>query len=136
MFEADINYLAVLLGGIAAQPLGALWYAPGVFGSRWMALRGLTPEDVQGDGRVGYVVGLLASLVVAYGLARLADMVDADSVGDCIALAAFVWVSFAATVQATQIAFSKTRSLALFGIEGGYQLASFLLIGAIVGAFQ
>jgi hypothetical protein len=37
---------------------------------------------------------------------------------------------------ATQIAFSKSQSVALFAIEGGYWLVSFLAIGAIVGAFQ
>jgi hypothetical protein len=135
LFDADINYLAVLLGGIAAQPLGALWYGP-LFSERWMALRGYTREELQGDGTVGYVVAFLAALVVAYGLARLADMVDADSVGDCIALGAFAWAVFTAPVQATQIAFSRTQSVALFAIEGGYWLASFVAIGAIVGAFQ
>jgi hypothetical protein len=63
-------------------------------------------------------------------------MAGAGDVGECIALAAFCWVSFAAAVQATQIAFSTTRSVALFAIEGGYWLVSFVAIGAIVGAFQ
>lgn len=137
LFEADVNYLAVVLGGIAAQPLGALWYSK-LFGAMWMRRRGYTAADIQGGGSAGYVVGFIASLVVAYTLARLVDMVGADSVGDCIAIAAFVWAGFAATVQATQIAFSPkaTSPAALFAIEGGYQLASFVLIGAIIGAFQ
>ncbi|MEA2271360.1 MAG: hypothetical protein QOI98_68 [Solirubrobacteraceae bacterium] len=136
MFDADINYLAVLLGGIAVQPLGALWYTT-LFGKPWMRLRGYDQSDVQGgSANVGYFVGFVSALVVAYGLARLSDMVDANSVGDCIALAAFVWSVFAAPVQATQIAFSKTQSATLFAIEGGYWLASFVAMGAIVGAFQ
>ncbi len=136
LFEADVNYLAVLIGGVAAQPLGALWYSPALFATPWMRLRGYSQEDVAGGGGVGYVVAFVASLVVAYGLARLCDMVGADSVGECIAIGAFAWVSFAGAVQATQLAFSRTRSPALFAIEGGYQLASFVLIGAIVGLFQ
>ena len=136
LFDADINYLAVILGGVAAQPLGALWYSRAAFGPTWMRLRRYSEADVQGGGRVGYAVAFLASLLVAYTLARLVDMVGADSVGDCIAVAAFVWAGFAAAVQATQIAFSTTRSPTLFAIEGGYQLASFVVIGAIVGAFQ
>jgi hypothetical protein len=136
LFDADINYLAVILGAIAAQPLGALWYSRSVFGTTWMQLRGYTEEDVAHGGPAPYVVGFLAALVVAYSLARLVDMVGADSVGECIAIAAFVWAGFAATVQATQIAFSPRRSVGLFGVEGGYQLTSFVVIGLIVGLFQ
>jgi len=82
--------------------------------------------------------GLIAALVIAYGFARLADMVGADSVGDCIALAVFAWVSFTATVQAMQINFSPgvTNKASLFAIEGGFHLVSFAVIGAIIGAFQ
>ena len=136
LFDADINYLAVILGAIAAQPLGALWYSRAVLGTRWMELRGYTEQDVAEGGRTPYVVAFLAALVIAYSLARLVDMVGADSVGECIAVAAFVWAGFAATVQATQIAFSPRRSLGLFSVEGGYQLTSFVVIGLIVGLFQ
>jgi uncharacterized protein DUF1761 len=135
LFDADINYLAVILGAIAAQPLGVLWYSR-LFGTRWMELRGYTEADVAEGGRFPYVIGFLAPLVVAYTLARLVDMVGADSVGECVAIAAFVWAGFAATVQATQIAFSPRGSLGLFGIEGGFQLTSFVIIGVIVGLFQ
>jgi Protein of unknown function (DUF1761) len=138
LFEADVNYLAVVLAGLAAQPLGFLWYSQ-LFGRQWMAARGYSEQDVQADARPAvYLVPLVAALVIAYGFARLCDMVGADSVGDCIAVAAFVWISFTATVQAMQINFSPTASdkVAVFGIEGGFQLASFVLIGAIIGAFQ
>jgi Protein of unknown function (DUF1761) len=138
LFEADVNYLAVILGAIAVQPLGFLWYSQ-LFGTRWMQVRGYSEDDVRGDATSAvYVVPLFVAAVIAYGLARLVDMVGADSVGDCIAVAAFVWVSFAAAVQAGQINFSPhaTNKVAVFGIEGGFQLASFVIIGAIIGAFQ
>ena len=135
-FEADINYLAVVLGAIVAQPIGFVWYSPALFAGRWMELRGYTREDVQGGGSTPYVVGFVAALVASYGLARLADMTGALDVGESIALAAFCWASFTAIAVATQIAFSQNQSVALFAIESGYWLASLLAIGAIVGAFQ
>lgn len=137
LFEADVNYLAVVLGAIAVQPLGFLWYGR-LFQSAWMEQRGLTRADGEGGGPVLYAMPFVAALLIAYGFARLDDMVGADSVGDCIATAAFAWVSFAGTVQAIQITFSPRvpNKVRLFGIEGGYQLASFLIIGAIIGAFQ
>lgn len=135
IFDADVNFLAVALGAIAVQPLGAVWYST-LFQEPWMRLRGYTTEDVGASAGPAYAVGFLASLLVAYMLSRVVDMVGAESVGDCIAVGAFLWVGFAAPVQATQIAFSKTQSVPLFAIEGGYQLASFALIGLIVGLFQ
>ena len=138
LFEADVNYLAVILGTLAAQMLGFAWYSA-LFSRRWMAARGYSESDVRGDANPAvYAVPLVVAALIAYGLSRLVDMVGADSVGDCVAVAAFVWVSFAASVQAGQINFSPNvnNKVAVFAIEGGYQLISFLIIGAIIGAFQ
>ena len=138
LFEADVNYLAVILGALAVQVLGFLWYST-LFQKPWMAARAIDPSEGEGDpGPAVYLVPLACALIVAYTFARLADMVGAGDVGECIALAAFVWVGFAGTVQLTQINFSesKVKRLPTFLIEGGYQLASFVIIGAIVGAFQ
>jgi hypothetical protein len=137
IFEADVNYLAVILGVIAAQALGFLWYST-MFGERWMAARGYSAEQVQGDASpTVYVAPMVVAALIAYGLSRLVDMVGADDVGECIAVAAFVWICFAGAVQAGQINFSPgADKVKTFTIEGGYQLASFVIIGAIIGAFQ
>lgn len=138
MFDADVNYLAVILAAAVAQPLGFLWYGP-LFGQAWMRARGYTEQDIEGGGgAVFFVVPVLASLVIAYTLARLVDMVGADSVGDCIAVAAFVWAGFMGTATAMQLTFSPKASnkLGLFAIEGGFYLAMALVAGAIIGAFQ
>jgi hypothetical protein len=137
-FEADVNYLAVILAALAAQALGFLWYGP-LFGGRWMALRGYSEADVRADASpMVYILPLLAAIVIAYVLARLVDMAGADSVGDCIAVAVFAWSGFTATATAMQINFSPhaTNKPLLFAVEGGYYLALFLIAGAIIGAFQ
>jgi len=139
LFGADINYLAVILGALAVQFLGFLWYGS-LLRDPWIAARGIDISDTEGSdtGPAMYLVPLACSLVIAYTLARLADMTGAGDIGECVALAAFVWVGFSGTVQLTQINFSeaKVKRLPTFVIEGGYQLASFLIIGALVGAFQ
>jgi hypothetical protein len=138
LFEADVNYLAVILGALAVQVLGFLWYSK-LFYKPWVDARAIDPSEGEGDaGAAMYLVPLVCALIVAYTFARLADMVGAGDVGECIALAAFVWVGFAGTVQLTQINFSdaKVKRMPTFLIEGGYQLASFVIIGAVIGAFQ
>ena len=137
LFEADVNYLAVLLAVIATQVLGFLWYGK-MFYKPWVAARSIDVSAEENPGPIIYLVPLVCSLVIAYTLARLVDMTGADSVCDCIAIAAFVWVGFAGTVQLQQINFSeaKVKRLPTFLVEGGYTLASFLIAGAIIGAFQ
>jgi hypothetical protein len=137
LFEADVNYLAVILGTLAAQVLGFLWYGQ-LFQKPWVAARGIDMSEGENPGPAIYLVPLVCAAVIAYTLARLVDMVGADSVGDCIAIAAFAWVGFAGTVQLIQINFSeaKVKRVPTFLIEGGYQLAGFVIIGAIIGAFQ
>jgi hypothetical protein len=137
LFEADVNYLAVVLATIATQALGFIWYGK-LFYKPWVAARAIDLSEEENPGPVIYLVPLVCALVIAYTLARLVDMTGADSVGDCIAIAAFAWVGFAGTVQLTQINFSeaKVKRVPTFLIEGGYMLASFLIIGVIIGAFQ
>ena len=137
IFGADVNYLAVLIGAVAAQPLGALWYGV-LFERSWMQARGYTHADAEGGASpVVYALAFALTLLVAYTLARLVDMVGAEEVGDCIAVAAFAWAGLAGAVQGTQILFSNARSkLGTLAIEGGYQLATFVLIGFVLGLFQ
>lgn len=137
LFEADVNYLAVVLGALATQVLGFLWYGK-LFYKPWIAARAIDPSEGENPGPAIYVVPLVCSLLIAYTLARLVDMTGADDVGEGVALGAFVWVGFAGTVQLTQINFSeaKVKRIPAFAIEGGYQLACFVIIGAIIGCFQ
>ena len=137
LFEADVNYLAVLLGGLAAQVLGFLWYGP-LFSKPWVEARGIDISEGESPSPLIYLVPFVCALLIAYAMARLADMTGAGDVGECVALAAFVWVGFAGAVQLVQLNFSeaKVKRTKAFAIEGGYQLVNFLIIGAIIGAFQ
>jgi len=41
----EVNWIAVLVGAVAAYLLGWLWYSPKLFGTKWMAGVGITPDD-------------------------------------------------------------------------------------------
>lgn len=60
----DLNWLAVLVAALAYFAVGALWYAPPVFGKTWAAAGG---PMLWGAVNAGYhVVGnLLAAIIVA-----------------------------------------------------------------------
>jgi hypothetical protein len=60
-----INYLAVVVAAVVALVIGFFWYAPPVFGSRWMAYLGTTQAQLGNPGPLGFVVGVVASLLNA-----------------------------------------------------------------------
>ena len=63
-----VNWLAVIVAGIAMFAIGAVWYTV-VFGQQWRALMGI-PEGNQPEGFVqALIVGFIANLVEAYVLA-------------------------------------------------------------------
>lgn len=66
---ADVNWIAVIVGAVAAYALGSIWYSPKMFGTKWMQGIGLTeaPKDlskgamvVQGIGTflLAWVIGI------------------------------------------------------------------------------
>src|SRR5213594_387744 len=71
-----INWIAVIVAGIVAWVIGAVWYSPPVFGKRWMALLGMKVEVgmPEGAGKAlagGLVLAIFTSLILVlfvYGL--------------------------------------------------------------------
>ena len=47
MLGNPVNYWAILVSGVAAVVIGAVWYSPGVFGKAWMQLVGFKKEDMK-----------------------------------------------------------------------------------------
>ncbi len=130
-----INYLAVVVSAVIYWLLGALWYGV-LFGNRWMALEGLSPDKIQQmNPTIPYVVAFVMNLILAYALANVCIWRQADSPGKGAALGALLWVGFVATVTFTTYLF-EGRPKELFLINYGYALAGLLIMGAILGAWK
>lgn len=41
----NVNWIAVVLSGIATLAIGFVWYNPKVFGKAWMESVGMTEDD-------------------------------------------------------------------------------------------
>ena len=48
MESVEFNWLAIIAATAFAAVVGALWYSPLLFLNRWMELRGVTRESMQG----------------------------------------------------------------------------------------
>jgi hypothetical protein len=129
----SISWLAVLVAAIVRFAIGAGWYTA-LFGKRWRELMKV-PEGAAQDGFVqAMVVGFITDLVMAYVLARFVAHYDPTLWGG-ILVGFMAWLGFVATVMAGSIVYEK-KPMELIGINGGYQLVTLVVMGAILGVWH
>ena len=96
---SDLNWLAVIVAGVAYFALGAVWYLPPVFGKVWMAAGGQTMAQTgERPNAAIYIAPLIAQIVAAIALGMLAKATGTNTFGDGIVLGLVVGVGFAVTI--------------------------------------
>jgi surface polysaccharide O-acyltransferase-like enzyme len=133
-----INYLAVLVAAILTMALGALWYAPMVFGKAWAALVGISPEVAQkrmAGMRRAYSLTFVSSFVMAYVLARLLWYANIESAGGGMLIGVLAWLGFVATTQGITFLF-EGRPFRLYVIDTGYPLVALAIMGALLAVWR
>lgn len=137
MHLANINWLAVIVAGIAGWLVGAVWYS--VLSKQWLAAQGKTMETAQQEagGRplpVLLIVVFVANLIMAAMLYGIMTHTGLFSIRAGMISGALIWFGFVITVIATNYAFQGRKTM-LTVIDGGYWLAVLLVIGGILGWF-
>lgn len=129
-----INIIAALLAMVGFMVVGFVWYGP-LFGKRWMALNGFTPETM-GDVNMPVMMakGLANSLIAAIGIGLVLNWKGAEGLLASMKTAFFVWLFFSATTALLAHIYEKQK-LELTLIHFGNQLAAYLLAGAIFSFF-
>lgn len=138
MPQVEVNYLAVLVAAIASMVLGALWYSPMLFGSKWVKLMGWTQQEMEkrkkGMGK-SYGIAFVGSLVMAYVLAIFIAWAGAASVAAGVQVGFWVWLGFLATTGLGTILW-EGRPKELYAINTGYELVQLLVMGAILAVWK
>lgn len=140
MAFAGMNYLAIVVAGVAGWIVGAIWY--GVLGKQWVAALGeaTATEMRRPPGTFSFylpfLISLLASLVMAYILAGVIGHLGPGQVTirNGMISAAFVWTGFVFTTMLVNYSFTR-RQPRLLLIDGGHWLAGLVVEGAVIGAF-
>ena len=138
MAFGGVNYLAIVIAGIAGWLVGAAWYM--ALAKPWMAAQGWTSkaEMLGGEGRrpspVPFVIAFVALLVMAWALAGVIGHLGPGqaTLGNGVISAFFIWLGFVITTMVVNYSFSG-RKPALSLIDGGHWLAVLLAQGAIIG---
>ncbi|OGE31658.1 hypothetical protein A2631_00735 [Candidatus Daviesbacteria bacterium RIFCSPHIGHO2_01_FULL_44_29] len=135
----NINYIAVLAAAVVSMGVGFLWYSPTLFGKAWMKLMGYTQEDLaKAKKEMGklYALSFVATLVMAYVLTHVMilskNFYGYSPVTTGLTTAFWSWLGFVAPVQLADELFGGKR-WKLFCLNTGYQLASLLAMGVVIG---
>jgi hypothetical protein len=133
----SINYLAVLVAGVGYFLIGGLWYSPLLFAEKWLALSGMTREQIKASGGAGksYIGTFIGALVMAYVLAHIVSYADAQTVAAGAQTGFWCWLGFAATTSLANNLFSS-RPFGLFLVDTGYNLVGMVLAGIILALWR
>jgi hypothetical protein len=133
-----VNLWAVLSAAAATMVIGFLWYSPFLFAKPWMIAMGYDPADkdriaaMQKSAGPKYGIAFLASLLTAFMLGKVIFNLAISTALYGMKVGFAVWLAFVMTVQLTDMLFGN-RPRNLFLINTGYQLACYLVMGAILG---
>lgn len=133
-----VSWLPILVAGAVIFFLGGLWYSPVLFAKRWMALIGKTEAEMKAaSGSLGllYAGAVVSSFVIAFTLAVTINHFANMSAMKGALVGGFCWFGFAAATSFPTASFSGTPK-ALWAINSGYNLVSFVVAGTILGGWR
>jgi len=128
-----LNWIAIAVASVAAFGVGAVWYNPKVFGAEWMKLVGLSEARAK-EANVGLVMGgaFALTFLIAYSVARLMVRGGGWEGGARVGLFVGTAIAFGTGVNYL----FEMKPLKLWLINAGHQVATSVLIGAILGAWR
>ena len=134
--DFNINVVAGLVAGVAAMVPGAVIYAPGVFGRRWMKEIGKTEKQMKEAGGTPtkavsqmFVVSLINGLVASLVVSTIHATTVMQAV-DVTLLLGWFWVS-----ANLMLVFFEGRSWMWLKITALAHVLTALVIGVVLGLF-
>jgi hypothetical protein len=134
----DLNWLAVIVAAIAFFGLGAIWYAPPVFGRAWQRSSGVEMPEGEQPGMAFYIGPFATCLLSTIATAMLAVVTATDTFGEAIVLALVVGLGYAAAVAFVGGIFDphKPQPQVWFAIFSGYQMVGLIIVATIVALWD
>ena len=138
----QVNYLAVLVAGVAIFILGGLWYSL-LFKNPWMRLMDITEEKMKAQMAtmpksmmpMMYGMALITGLLTAWVMAIVVAHFGNYSALRGAEVGALCWLGFAAATSYATAIFSM-QPKALWLINSAYNLVSFVVAGIIVAVWR
>ncbi len=134
METVHFNYPAILVAALIGFVVGGAWYSPLLFAKAWMKEAGLDDAALKRArlGRV-FTLAFLCSLVMAFNLSAFLGAKATLAFGAMAGLATGLgWVAMSLAI----IYLFEQRSLKLWLINGGCQVVTYTLMGAVIGGWR
>ena len=140
---SSINWWAVLVCVLASMIIGSVWFSPKVFYPAWWKAIGKTDADIPGDQSMGgmwvtWVMVIVSSLVQAVFMSLMVNAMGSMTGGATLASGAMagflLWLGFVAPSSLTNKLFADRVKAWYY--EAGNHLVTFVVMGAIVGAWH
>lgn len=127
----EIHWLAVIVAAAIGFVVGGLWYGP-VFGKAWQRESGLSDEDIAGA-NMPMIFGLVAllNLFSAFILDHVMAIYGSGTLNLAVMISGGIALGFILPAMGVNYLFGR-KSLKLFGIDGGYWLLIYVLMGAAI----
>lgn len=132
---SDINWLAVLVAGLAYFALGALWYSV-LFGSAWIKLTGVNMDDPNiKKGTAQIMAGsFILMVIVSVGLAILITRLGPSGWMSGLKVGLIAGICFSATAISISYLYEK-RPFGLHLINGMYNIVGSVIAGIIIAVW-
>lgn len=128
-----LHWWAVLAAGITGFVIGGVWYAPPIFGNRWLRLLGTDPAIMRRS-TAPILLALVAALATACLLAFLIAWSGAAGPLEGAWVGFVAWAAFCIAIELPRE--NLERRLAVFLIGSGHKLLLAVAMGAILGAWR
>jgi hypothetical protein len=125
----ELNFLGALAAGLVTLFVGAVWYAPPVFGNAWAKAAGLDAKPSRQRRLQAFVAGYLISVIVALGLSKILG--PSPSLAYAVSTGLLVGGVLVGGSYALNHVFGG-RPLRMAAIDAGYHAIQFAGFGAVL----
>ena len=126
----EIHWLAVIVAGLSGFAVGGVWYGP-LFLKPWLRAEGKTRDDMNGHPVKVFGLAFVCNLFSAFILDHVFGTYGNPPMALSLAISAGVALGFVIPAYGVNYLFAG-RKTALFLIDGGYWLATYLVMGAVL----
>src|SRR3989344_7785010 len=136
----EVNYIAILVCGVLAMVLGAIWYGP-LFGKKWMEIVGASAMDMEARKKMQEGVWKLYAtnfVLVLFQVYILAHFIKGWTDASGIETAIWIWLGFVMPTIAAPSMWNNDSakvSWTRFLIQASYQLIIFVMFGYILSVW-
>lgn len=135
----QINWMAVVVAGLATFFLGAVWYMA-LFGKLWQRLHGFSDEKVKQmqqarPPHIFFGVMIFSYLLMSLGVAVVIAWCGARTGLQGAEVGLVLWAGIAAAIGLTAWVASD-KPFGVYAIDLSYQLIFLVMTGAILGAWH